>query len=149
MRSGFLTYTPDFTCDYDLLLFDTKSNTYKRVYVAKVSDQKPIIVLKTTRQGTSAIRAFDLLIAIHPASLACWIIPASDIPDTESLYLGKKYSSYYTSLLTPQELNIDTTRDSFDSVRKVKKESIQEIKKQQSIESISMDDIINDVLGDI
>lgn len=85
---------------HDLLIYDKERHEFLKLYIATASFPKPIICLKSNFKKKSCIRDFDILYAVQLESLLCWRIPFLDIPDFESLYLGKKYDSYRLSFLT-------------------------------------------------
>ena len=97
-RNEYQVFSPVTPVGYDLLA--CKDAEYYKVLVLSINAEKPIVALKSTSKGRASIRDFDILLCIHPETLATWQLPAADVPEKETLYLSERYDSYKVSFIT-------------------------------------------------
>ena len=123
-RKGYLVYRPIIPLGHDLLAI-RDGETYQ-VLVLSVNAHRPIISLKTHTKGRPSIRVYDILLCVHPETLATWQIPATDVPDKESLFLSRRYDSYKVPFISLDTLAKESTL-LYDHAREVVRKDAEEL----------------------
>jgi hypothetical protein len=140
-RAGWKVYRPLFNAGFDLLI-QREQEPCLSVLVLSVASPKPIVPLKTTRKGESAVREFDVLFCIHLDTLCAWQIPEKDVPEKESLYLSKRYNEYRLRTFTPEPIHKREPRK-FEMVQEEMTRDIEELEAIASEDEINADDVWN------
>ena len=129
LKQDYFVYEPVGRCGHDILA--VKDEMYHRVVVVSVNDDRPIVALKTTSRKQAALREYDILIAIHLPTLATWMIPQTDVPDKETLFLSKKYDDYKVSFITLETLT-KASPVLYEKVRQEQREALKELVNMQN-----------------
>jgi hypothetical protein len=144
MKQGYVPYIPCVKkVGHDIIAI--KDGTLYKIVVLSVNENDPIITLRTQSSGKMALRDFDVLMAINSYAMIVYMIPAEDVPDKESLRLGKRYEGYKQSFFTLENI-VKSTPVLMEAVKKKEEKIIKDLKELCGDEKSSDEDAIRDLL---